>query len=378
MLGLRILLLVFVLGYINTAQADDVSQVEEVYSSLQKAKSEVKKTEISSRKLMGTLYNIRRKMRKMSLRRDRLSAEVFYVKGSVVSLEEELFKIQTKVSEQKQSLRTRLRSMYMLGDTAVLNMIFTQMSASDLDKAMRVLNKLSQRDVRLISELSESLKKVEKKKKKLGSKLSKIGRLRKKLEINEKKLKKVSFTKKVILSKLSRKKKKFLSTIDKLKTQGRELVVSNNEPLAQLFTDEFYEMKGVLALPVTGKIYQDFGIYLNKEYGYKYNKKGVFIKTINNEVVKSVYSGKVTFADQIDGFGKVIVVDHGNNYYTVYGSLKEVIVEKGMSISASQEIAKSSGQYLKGHKGVYFEIRHFSDALNPNKWFRNGLQVSSR
>jgi septal ring factor EnvC (AmiA/AmiB activator) len=76
----------------------------------------------------------------------------------------------------------------------------------------------------------------------------------------------------------------------------------------------------------------------------------------------------VAFIGRVSGFGKTMVVDHGDHYYSVYSFLSEALVNQGERLKEQQLIAKSGESWAQG-SGMYFEIRHFSDAVDPNDWF---------
>jgi septal ring factor EnvC (AmiA/AmiB activator) len=71
---------------------------------------------------------------------------------------------------------------------------------------------------------------------------------------------------------------------------------------------------------------------------------------------------------QINGLGEFLILDHGDNYYSVYGNLKDIQVNLGDTIKTGQVMAKADQKYLNKDSGLYFEIRHYSNVLNPEQW----------
>ena len=72
---------------------------------------------------------------------------------------------------------------------------------------------------------------------------------------------------------------------------------------------------------------------------------------------------------EMRGLGKVVIVDHGDHYYTIYGNNKEVFVDQGDNLNLHHHIAEIGYSPIYKRKGLYFEIRYFSEPLNPSKWF---------
>jgi len=81
--------------------------------------------------------------------------------------------------------------------------------------------------------------------------------------------------------------------------------------------------------------------------------------------VKSVFDGKVAYVGPIPGFGQTVILDHGNHYYSVYSYNLETKVFQGEKVFKGQTLALSGNQ-------LYFELRHYSNAIDPEKWIANG------
>ena len=80
----------------------------------------------------------------------------------------------------------------------------------------------------------------------------------------------------------------------------------------------FFERRGQLHAPVDGRTLRNFGNYSDTQFRFKLSQKGQVYATERGASVKSVYGGRVTFARALPGYGKTVIVDHGDNYYSVY------------------------------------------------------------
>lgn len=84
-------------------------------------------------------------------------------------------------------------------------------------------------------------------------------------------------------------------------------------------------------------------------------------------VVHAVYGGTVAFADEYADYGKSIIVDHGDGYFTVTANLATIEVKVGDDVGSGSRLATlSSGP---GPAALYFEIRRGTDTLDPAEWF---------
>lgn len=128
--------------------------------------------------------------------------------------------------------------------------------------------------------------------------------------------------------------------------------------------DGFSRMQGRLKKPVDGVPTGLFG--QNRSGGDVW--KGVFYSTAP-ATVESIAPGTVSYADELDGYGKVVVVDHGENYISIYAGLSEISVGKGYMVAAGSKIG-SSGSLPDGEEGLYLQIRYQGQILNPSSWIR--------
>lgn len=83
-------------------------------------------------------------------------------------------------------------------------------------------------------------------------------------------------------------------------------------------------------------------------------------------VVRAVFSGRVAFADRYGPYGRIVILDHGDHYYTVSGDLDEIDVKIGESVSAGERIG-TVGDDGQGAM-LYFEVRHGSQTVAPAAW----------
>ena len=126
--------------------------------------------------------------------------------------------------------------------------------------------------------------------------------------------------------------------------------------------NSFSRMQGRLKKPVSGTLAGLFG----QDRGDGEVWKGVFYQT-TPAIVSSIAAGTVTYADELEGFGKVIVIDHGDGYISIYSGLSEIEVAKGYAVAAGNRLG-ISGTLPSGMEGLYLEVRYNGQAMNPLSW----------
>jgi murein hydrolase activator len=134
----------------------------------------------------------------------------------------------------------------------------------------------------------------------------------------------------------------------------------------------FSKQKGLLIMPVSGKIVASFGQYKHPQYQVINFRSGIDIQVDKGAPVQAVFRGKVLFSDWFKGYGNMIIIDHGDNYYTVYAHLEETFKSKGDGVDAGEVIATTGDSGSMTGNKLYFEVRHRGKPLDPLQWLKKG------
>jgi len=125
------------------------------------------------------------------------------------------------------------------------------------------------------------------------------------------------------------------------------------------------ESKGKLPWPVDGRLQNKYGRSID---GTALKWQGWLIAAPNGSPVRAVSGGRVVFADFFKSNGLLIIVDHGNGIWTLYGRNRSLLSDVGSWVEAGDVIAEvgQSGGY--NQSGLYFEVRKKGEPENPASW----------
>ena len=127
----------------------------------------------------------------------------------------------------------------------------------------------------------------------------------------------------------------------------------------------FAALRGSLHLPVRGVIADRFG----SQHGDRTTTwKGIFIRAAEGGDVHAVAAGTVVYADWLRGFGNLMIVDHGDNFLSVYGNNQSLLREAGTEVKAGESIATVGASGGNEESGLYFELRHQGQPFDPLLW----------
>jgi septal ring factor EnvC (AmiA/AmiB activator) len=126
---------------------------------------------------------------------------------------------------------------------------------------------------------------------------------------------------------------------------------------------------GTMAWPVAGRVDARFGRQASSRFGTMVTRNGIDIGTAAGSPVQAVQAGTVAYADAFAGFGRVVIVDHGGRFYTLYGHLASVDVSKGAAVQAGDAIG-TVGMAPTGAPSLYFEVRIDGRPADPVQWLQ--------
>lgn len=129
-------------------------------------------------------------------------------------------------------------------------------------------------------------------------------------------------------------------------------------------TSRFAGLRGKLPWPAQGQLVARYG---SSRYEGKMRWNGILIKTTQGSPIQAVASGTVIFADALPGYGRVLIISHGNGYLTLYGQMDTLAKHKDDNVAAGENLGQAGGG-AQGEQGLYFEIRKGSQTLDPGDW----------
>ncbi|MGD9870441.1 MAG: murein hydrolase activator EnvC [Thauera sp.] len=129
----------------------------------------------------------------------------------------------------------------------------------------------------------------------------------------------------------------------------------------------FRDLRGKLGAPVRGELVGRFGA--PRAEGVT-TWKGVFIRAGSGAQVRAIAGGEVVFSDWLRGYGNLIIVDHGGDYLSIYGNNDMLLKDVGERVGGGDAIASVGAGGVGNESGLYFEIRHGGQPLDPLQWVR--------
>ena len=374
--------LIYVSGLLPANAADPVGKLSEIKEKL-KTKlqnlTKVKKEEESViSKIEDISSNINNKKKELSQYNNRISQ----TSGKIKSVSKEVRLINDRLEISQKYLEEHIVDLYKRQYNNDAMMLVSANDYSDLIRKSRYISLAAYHNSKVLDEYKAELTKV-------NSEKSKLEKLQAKLKTNKDDIRKkknefqadLAEKDKLLIEvrdrRISQEKKikdleissrKIMSMVNKLKT---------NEMPKSILGKGFKSLKGQLPWPVKGELIASFGKYKDSEFDIAGFRNGIEIKVNSGDVVQAIAGGRVVYANRYEGFGNMMIIDHGSGYHSLYGNLSEMSLEKGNLLINGMNVGKVSASTNLKVPSLYFEIRYKGNPINPMDWLEKKSIVRS-
>jgi len=140
--------------------------------------------------------------------------------------------------------------------------------------------------------------------------------------------------------------------------QQLEATIARAEPVPVALP--IASFRGALPWPVMGTVRRPQGPAMSQ-------RPGLEIAASEGTPVQAVHNGAVAYAGSFDGLGNLIIVDHGEQTFSLYGHLLDVAVGRGVTVSAQQPLGRV-GLTIFGSPALYFELRVNGKSVDATAW----------
>jgi septal ring factor EnvC (AmiA/AmiB activator) len=130
----------------------------------------------------------------------------------------------------------------------------------------------------------------------------------------------------------------------------------------------FERLKGRLPWPAAGPLISTFGRQEHPRFRTVTFNRGIEIAAPEGKDIVAVAEGTVIYADWFKGYGRLIILDHGGGYFTLYAHASEILAAAGEAVARGQAIGRVGDTGSLEGPQLYFELRHKGKPQDPLVW----------
>ena len=281
---------------------------------------------------------------------------------------------QVKIAELSEQMKGRLLDMYKYGEAGTMRMMFASRSVFEAVETAHLLNLVTQRDEEILSQLQSRVQNLDLSRQTMNEQQT---RLQEKTEAVQTQRNKYKLSIKETNSFInSIKKKKALAEKAAIEAEqaqkqaGRMIEELQRKRMAAAKKSYVTGKGSMFDWPVRGQIASPYGNRMHPILKRNILHSGIDIAAPNGTPVKAAAPGEVIYDGWLRGYGRVVVLDHGKGYSTLYAHLSASLVKEGQVVKNGAVIARvgKTGNTTGYH--LHFEVRVFGTPANPIKYLK--------
>ena len=363
-------------------------QIHQQESKLRDLRNEIQRLKARDRELGKTELSTAKKLRELeretALRTDllqELTRKEERVRIQIDGIRAEHARAAEILSERKRQLARTLRAMYVRGTPTTAEIVLRSASLRYALSHFKYMEVLARNNERLYREIREQEQYLAATDAQLTETLFELQKNAEETRLEREQLAQTRRGRQSVLRRVRAQRAEYQASLADLAASEKKLqaiIVALEERRraaeaggvgGDYFPDVgFAKLRGTMPWPVRGKVTTGFGRQKHPKHGTVTFNSGIDIAAPEGAPVRCVARGQVEYVDWMDGYGRIVVVNHGGGYYTLYAHLLETLVVVGQSIEPGGILGRvgDSGS-LDGAK-LHFEVRSKADPVDPRAW----------
>jgi septal ring factor EnvC (AmiA/AmiB activator) len=359
--------------------AEAERELEGIKKEMEKERRGITQVKKKEGSVLESLAKLDGELEKKNKELKRVNAALGSVLADIKKKETEARRLNSSIDVRRDLLRQRARALYKWQRTGSPVVLLNGAgSIAELMQRRRYLKITLDYDRSLVDRLSDESERQQILRKELQQKKGEVNRQRQSLTDIQESIRLDRQKKQAMLASLRREKETRRRALKELEQAAHRLQKMMDEisrrsaslPKEAPAGSGFEAMRGKLDYPVRGAVSGGFGRTRHPEFSAELFRKGIDIDAPVGEEVRAVEAGKVVFADRFSGYGRMMIVDHGRRYYTVYAHLAELFKKTGDTIRKGEPIAQVGDSDSLAGARLYFEIRKDGRPVDPAPWFK--------
>jgi septal ring factor EnvC (AmiA/AmiB activator) len=350
-------------------------------ADLAKLQKDISLLKSSLEEYKGQRAQFKKALKRSELAIGKIGRKISAIKGQLArqqklleSLKQRQQKLQQESNQQQTLIAQQIRIAYQLGRQKKLKVILNQEDPAKVNRAITYLDYFNKARISLMTEFAATITELNSIEPTIIEEKSRLEDSQGDLDKQYASLEQERSVREDAIAALNATittKGAQLSDAEKERTRLEKLLKAVEEAVANLKLPadykDFAERKGQMKWPVLGRISNSFGTP-RTQGGMRW--QGVTLKAKSGNNVRAIHHGRIVFADWFGSSGLLIIVDHGEDYMSLYAHNESLLRETGDWVRAGEPLATVGSSGGQMEPALYFEIRHNGKAINPKYWIK--------
>ena len=358
----------------NTKEQETTALITELKAQIEAIQRGMARKESERNELQERLKDAEKDLGALDQSIARVRAAIADELPRLAELDSQRVELQQKVGAEQATMNQEMKNLWALQQGGGLRILFSDQTPDQLVRNLAYYKRLlaSRQDsitryATLIEQVAANTEATRTSQQRLANQREQLERQRDQIEQLQGERRQTLVAINTALGTDAKRKAKLEADSQQLQT----LLEALRQTLAELDTPSSYTpfstVKGQLPSPVRGKASNRFGARTNVA---DMRWRGWLMPAAEGAEIKAIHHGRVVYADWLRGQGLLLIIDHGEGYLSLYGHNRSLQREVGDWVKPGDIIATVGASGGATSPGLYFEIRHDGQPVNPSHWIK--------
>ncbi|TSK05273.1 MAG: peptidoglycan DD-metalloendopeptidase family protein [Geobacter sp.] len=393
--AINLLVLVLALPLLSYAGAKE--DLQDIKKQIKEKNRLITKTQKVETKVSGELVQIQKSLAEKQSSLVALGRDLAVVEKGVDRTLLDIEKERQEAERKKAQINRRVAALYKGGDTGNLRVFFSSESFPQMSENLRYMRSILQNDKKLFQQYNDNVQRLNKLKQQLEQDAARKEGIRHSMEAKKREIEQEKSRKATYLVKVRQDKQGYLASLKELQANAsrlqsmiRKLEAKSRKAYSAKGRSRGSEgkqpgvtakatpvpgrglgaQKGKLSLPVRGNIVDRFGRHKHPDFDSFTVSNGISIQAPAGSAIHAIDDGEVIFANYFKGYGNMIIVDHGEGFFSLYAHASSIAKRVGAKVTRNEVLASVGDVDSTKGPMLYFEIRYQGKPVDPSPWFR--------
>ncbi len=355
----------------TTAERD--ARLQQLKAELEQRRAAVKNLDDKAKSLIDSLGQLDESLDRLAQEAERAAVLEQKVAAAAAALAIEHESAKRAKDAVESRLSQRMRALFVLGEGGALRALIGAEGYEELALRRKYIEELADADARLVGEYRRAYDAVVARRQRLDETVQLAAQATRELRDERELMAATRAERQLAISRIRVEK-------DLAERAAQEMLLRHTDLAVLMFrlNEEASRrnerakgggiLKGGLPMPTLGVLIQRFGAILDRESGAEIVSNGVHIRAEAGSPVRAVGAGKIAHVGWMRGFGRIVIVDHGEGHHTLMAHLGKALVAKGDRVERGQMIALVGDTESTNGPKLYFELREDGRPKDPTPY----------
>lgn len=330
---------------------------------------------VEEQSLLQLVEDLDRRLVRLHREHDTINKALKKKDQQLYRIDQEISELRTRLRDQRSAVLARLRRLYMEGRFGYVKALLGSTNQIQVQRRMDYLSAISQKEYDLIERYRADRERLEHVKGQRAGAREDLRTDKDAIEQNLLEIQEIKGEKRLLLANVSRRKAAEQLALEELEQSKRDVDGRIQKLLKQLEQRQAESRirpqrhsQGSLPWPADGEVISFFGHQKHPTFDTYVQRKGIEIRTKEGSAIRAVSAGTVAYADWLKGYGLVLILDHGNGFFSLYAHASTLMVEEGDTVKIGQVVGETGQTGMAGENVLYFELRKGTEPVDPIVW----------